>query len=338
MTIQDKNTMLHLTGQNVRLAAKNGRTSKTPGCHLSGTCGKEVVGHVTACSSTQEATTRLDQLLKSPRPQIEREVLKRQLRGPPMLAPLELPEEVREAQRQKLKLILQQAKSPEDTCTRKSKSCVRLVKAGECPSTSTEPPKAPNRCSRPQLTRSTLVEQKEDGNLQDVVCHGTSAPLHINLGPPSPRIKVEEGTQNPSAILLETGRRRLRLRRTQCLEEEQHNSDTPTELSAEKGKVAQGARDKGQRVKKAPRGQLQGGKGIKQPPAFWEYGSIRKRDQEDCSQQSARCTWNEQSAKDGRREDVRDGANPNDFNWKIKGKKLLITNHTVPIPPSPRQL
>lgn len=332
--------MLHLSGQNGRLAAKNGRTSKTPGCHLSVTCRKEAVGHVTACSSTQEATTRLDQLLKSPRPQIEREVLNRQLRGPPMLAPLELPEEVREAQRRKLKLILQQAKSPEDTCTRKSKSCVRLVKAGACPSTSTEPPKAPNRCSRPQLTRSTPVEQKEDGNLQEVVCHGTSAPLHINLGPPSPRIKVEEGTQNPSTIPLETGRRRLRLRRTQCLEEEQHNSDTQTEeVSVEKGKVAQGARDKGQQVKKAPRGQLQAGKGIKQPPAaFWDYGSIRKRDQEDCSQQSARCTWNEQSAKDGRREDVHDGANPNDFNWKIMGKKLLITNHTVPIPPSPRQL
>lgn len=351
LTIQVKNT-LHLNGQNLRLAAKNGRTSKTPGHRLSVTHGKEVAGCLMACSPTQEGTAQLDLPLKSLRPHLEREVENHQVRRPLTLAPLELPEEVREAQRQKLKFIQQEAQptsckpdvTVNETLTRKVKSCVsqRLVQAAVCPSASTEPLKAPNRSSRPQLTRSKPMEQKRVVRLEDVVCRGTPAPLHSKPGPPLPSLRVkaqaacgtEEGHQNPSALPQETGRRRLRLRRAQCLEEDQHNSNASTGgLSAGKGKLAQGVQGKGQRAEGAPRGQRYAGKGIKQPPAAsWESVSVRKGHQEDCSQQSARRTLNGQSAGGGSSEHAPEGVKPSASNWRLKSKKPFITNHDNAVP------
>ncbi|XP_070841289.1 uncharacterized protein [Chaetodon trifascialis] len=258
LAIQVKNTMLHLNGQNLKLAAKNGRNSKTPGLHLSATHGKDPAGQLTACSSTQEGTAQLDSLLKSPRPDLEREVENQPIRRPRKLAPLELPEEVREAQKQKLKFIQQEAKPPSckldvtvnEPRTRKAKSCVRqrLVKAAAA---STEPLKAQqqNRSARPQLIRSNPIEQDGARHLEEVVCRGTPAPLRNKPAPPllSPRVKAratrgaEAARQNPSTLQQETGRRRLRLRRAQCLEEDQCNSNTSTGgLSADKGKLAQG--------------------------------------------------------------------------------------------------
>ncbi len=261
LTIQVKNTMLHLNGQNLRLAAKNGHNSKTPGLHLSATHGRKAAGRLTACSSTQEGTAQLDSLLKSPRPDLEREAESQPLRRPLKLAPLELPEEVREAQKQKLKFIQQEAKpasckldvTVNEPCTRKVKSCVRhkQAKAAVCRSASNEPLKAQqqNRTSRPRLTRTNPVEQNGDKHLEDVVCRGTLAPLHNKPAPPlpSPRVKArtthvaEVARQNPNTLQQDTGRRRLRLRRAKCLEEDQCNSNSSTGgLSADKGKLAQG--------------------------------------------------------------------------------------------------
>eukprot|EP00064_Thunnus_orientalis_P000105 superscaffoldBa00000005_g105 len=260
LTIQVKNTMLQLNGQNLKLEAKNGRNSKTPGLHLSTTHGKEAVGRLTASSPTQEGTAQLDLLLlKSPKPVLEREAENRPVRRPLKLAPLELPEEVRESQRQKLKVIQQEAK--------------------------------------PAAYK----------HLADVVCRGTPAPLCSKPVPPllSPRIKAqaacggEAACQNPSTLQQEMGRRRVRLRRAQCLEEDQCNSNTSTGgLSADEGKLAQGVQGKGQRADRALRSQPHAGKGIKESPAAsWEYRSVRKGHHEDCSQQSARCTMNRQSAE-----------------------------------------
>lgn len=280
LTIQVKNTTLHLNGQNLRLAAKNGHNSPpTPGLHLSAAHGKEAVGRLTACSPTQEGMAQLDMLLlKSPRPGLEREAGNLPVRHPLKLAPLELPEEVKEAQRQKLKFIQHEAKpasrklnvTVNEPRARKPKSCVRQrpVNAAVFPSASTEPPKTQqqNRSSRPQLTHSHPIEQNGDKHLEDVVCRGTPAPLLSKPAPPSlsPRVKAraargaEVARQNPCALQQETGGRRLRLRRAQCLEEDQCNSNTSTGgLSADKGKLAQGVQSKGQQAERASKSLLQ---------------------------------------------------------------------------------
>lgn len=296
------------------------------------------MGQLTASSSTQEGTAQLDLLLL--KPDLERDAANQPVRRPLKLAPLELPEEVREAQRQKLKSMQQEAKSAfckldktvSEPHTRKVKSSVRerLVKAAVCPSASTEPLKAQqqNRSSRPQLTRSNPIEQNGDRHLEDVVCRGTPAPLRSKPAPPllSPRVKAraargaEAACQNPNTLQQETERRRLRLSRAQRLEEDECHSNTSTGgLSADKGKPAQG---KGQRADRAPRGLLHAGKGIKEPPAASrEYGSVRKSHPEDCRQQSARCTLNRQLAEGGSSDHALEGVEQSASNWRLKRKK-----------------
>lgn len=347
--------MLRLTGQNLRLAAKNGSDSKTPGLHLSATHGKDSKAQPTACLPTWEGTAQLDSLLKSPRPDLGSEVENQPVRRPLTLAPLELPEDVKEAQRQKLKFIQQEAKPPsckldvtvnEPRTRKKVKTCVRqrVVKAAACPSASTEPLKAQqqNRSSRPQLTRCNPIPQNGDWHLEEVVCLGTPAPLCNKPAPPLlfPHVKAraargaEAAHQNPSTLWGETGRRRLRLSRAQCLEEDQCNSNTSTGgLSADKGKLAQGVQGKGQRLERAPRGQPHAGKGIKEPlAASCEHGSVGKSHQEDCSQQSGRCTLNRQLAEGGSGEPTLDGVKPSASNWRLKRKKPLITKHNDTVP------
>lgn len=358
LTLQVKNTVLHLNGQNLRVASKNGRISKTPGLHLSATHGKEAVGQLTASSPLQEGTPQLDSLLlKLPRPETEREAENRSVRRPLKLAPLELTEEVREAQRQKLKPEVKPALCKLDVTfdepkTRKVKSCVRQrpIKGAVSPSPAAQPLKGQkeNRASRPHLTRSSPIEQNGDRHLEDVVCRGTPAPLRSKPTPPllSPRVKahaarVGQATcQNSGALQQETDRRRLRLRRAQCLEEDQCNSNTSTGgLSADEGKLPQGVQGKGQQSDKAPRGQLHAGKGIKESPAAsWEHGNIRRSHQEVCIQQSARCALNRQSGEGGSSEHAHEGVKPSASNWGLKRKKALITKHNSGVPVERLQL
>lgn len=350
LSIQVKNTTLDMNGQNLRLAVKNGNSSKTPGHHLSAAHGKEVVGRLVDYSSTQEGKAQLDLLLKSPRPHLEKEVEIQQVRRPLTLAPLELPQKVREAQRQKLNSGQQEVKPRSckldvmvnETCARKVKSCVRqrLVKASAFPSASAEPLKVQYASSRPQLTRSNPIEQSGDRHLEDVVCRGTPAPLHNKHSLPS-RAKapaacdIKEGhQQNTSTLLHETGRRRLRLRRAQCLEEDQHNSNASNGgLSAETVKLAQNIPGKGQRADRPLRDQPHDGKGIKQAPAAsWGYGSVRRSNQEASSQQSAGCILNRQLASGRGNECALDGVKPSASNLRLKSKKTLIINHCIAVP------
>lgn len=340
LTVQVKNTMLQLNGQNLKLAAKNGRNSKTPGLHLSATHAKEAMGRLTASPSTQEGAAQLDTSVLKP-PISESHPLRRPLK----LAPLELPEEVREAQRQKLKFIQQEvapaAHTPDLTLNepqmRKPKSCIkqRLVKATVRPSAHVEPLKAlhQNRSLRPQLSRTNPIEQNGDKHLEDVVCRGTPAPLCSKPAPPllSHRIKAPAARGGEAArqnhVQQETRRRRLRLRRAQCLEEDQCCSNTSTRgLSADEGKLAQGVRGKGQRAEGAWRGQPQAGNGIKDPPAStasWECASARKSHREDGSQQSVQWPLSRQSAECGNNKHTLDGVKPSTFNGRLKRKKNL---------------
>lgn len=353
LTLQVKNTVLHLNGQNLRVAAKNGHISKTPGLHLSAAHEKEAVGQLTA----QEGTPQLDPLpLKQARPESERGAEKQSARRPPKLAPLELPEEVREAQRQKLRHEVKPALCKLEVAlnepkTRKAKACVRqrpITKAVLPSSPAAQPLKAQkeNRSFRPQLTRSSPIEQNGDRHLEDVVCRGTPAPLRSKPTPPlaSPRVKPHAAhagqavCQKSGGLQLETDRRRLRLRRAQCLEEDQCNSNASTGgLSADEGKPPQGVRGRGlqQQLDGAQRGQLSAGKGIKEPPvAFWEHGNnIRRSHQELCVQQPARCTLNRQLAEgSGSGEHALEGVKPSAPDWGLKRKKPLITKHNNRVP------
>lgn len=267
--VQVKNTRLHLNGQNLRLAAKNSRSSKTPGHHASVAYEKEVTGGFEAPLPTHGSLRRTS----------ECGFHAQQTRRPHTLAPLELPEDVREAQRQKLK---QQAKPPKDTRKATFLAGQRLTRAAVCP---LEPHGAASRSFRPPPTRCTPVELKGDGVLEEAVRRAAPAPLHQRPGPPAPQVRAqaasraEEAARKPSCLLQDTRRRRPRPRRRQCLEEDQRVSDESTAgLSVEKGSLAQGGQGRGERT---ARGQQPTGKGISQPPAAsLEKRSIRKNHQE----------------------------------------------------------
>ncbi|KAK5855423.1 hypothetical protein PBY51_005524 [Eleginops maclovinus] len=331
LTLQVKNTMLQLNGQNVRLAAKNGRSSKTPGLHLSATHGRETAGQFTAVTPTQEGTT--------PRPDPEREAEHQPVRRPLKLAPLELPEEVREAQRQKLKSTQQEAKPTsckldvvvkEPTCARKVKSCRRQRLVKVCPPASTETLPTSSR-----LTRSIPTEQNGDKHLEEVVCRGTPAPLCSKPTPPLLSLQVkargdaEVACQNPNRH--EVGGRRLRLRRAHNLQEDQCNSNMSTGgLSADKDKLAQGVHGKMQQGERASRIQMHAaGKCIKEPPAA-SGERVRKSHQEDCSRQFPRCTL-DLSAGSGSSEHVLTGGKSNASKCKLK-KKNPETKHNNAAP------
>lgn len=345
LTIQVKNTTLHLNGQNLRLTAKNGHSSKTPGPHLSAAQGKEAIGRLMASPLTQ---------LQTPRPDLHREAEGQPVRRPLKLAPLELPEEVREAQRQKLQLVQQEAKRA--TCkpaervnearTSKVKSCVTQgqVKSIVWPSASTEPLKVQqqNRISRLQLSRSKLKEPNGDRHLGDVVCRGTPAPLCSKPAPllPSPRAKAQAGCageatcQNLSTPQQGTQKTQLRFRRAKCLEEDRCSSNTSTGgLSAEEGKLVRGVQAKEQRAESALRGQPHSAEGIKEAPAAsWEQGRVRESQKEGCILQSAKCTLERPSGEAGRSEQALDGVKLSASNGRLKRKKTLITKHNNACP------
>lgn len=113
--------------------------------------------------------------------------------------------------------------------------------------------------------------------------------VHTKPRPSTPQIRpqatcgTQESTQHPSSLLQDTRRRRLRLRRTQCLEEDhQLSASSRADLSVEKGNLAQGVQGRNERT---ARGRHHTGKGISQSPAASpENRSIRKIHQEHCSQ------------------------------------------------------
>ncbi|CAB1350953.1 unnamed protein product, partial [Coregonus sp. 'balchen'] len=301
LTSQAGNTMMHLTGQNHLLASKNMCDSKTPGLQLSATQGGEeeevvvMVGRLMPGSAMlptpgQEGpATQRDSLLlvgcRSPLRGLSPERENMPLRWPLKLAPLELPMEVQEAQRQKMKGIGLEAKAAahkldttvgDQPCPRKVKACgVRgegpgLVKGtAECVSTSAPHPlplteTAPRvqrqqKVLRAQLARANPIQRQTGDRLSED--SGTT----VKGPPPAPSSKPatpsaslpssakaqaqqaiaphgeESACQATGTFQQETGRRRLRLKRAERLEEDQSKSNMSTGgLPGEEAKLAQG--------------------------------------------------------------------------------------------------
>ncbi|XP_027892799.1 uncharacterized protein LOC114156514 [Xiphophorus couchianus] len=301
LTTHDKNAKLHLSVQSIKRTTKNSLNSNTPGLHMSGTHGQESLGQLMASSPTQEGMAQLGSLvLKSPRHDLERLAEDQPPRRPLKLTPLELPEEVREAQKKKLHLIQQDAKLADckfdmmlkENIMRKPKPIMRqkIVKAVEGLSASTMPvvTQAQQKSHRPQPTCSNPVEKSGERQLRDITRRGIPASLSGKPALPLPaaRIKaqaacdVEASRKNPSALQFEVERRWPRLRREQRLEEDQCQANTSTRgLCTDGGKLAQGVRGKGQQAEWACRGQLQAGENFKDPCTLAtsrEQGSAKK--------------------------------------------------------------
>ncbi|XP_054911804.1 uncharacterized protein LOC129376267 [Poeciliopsis prolifica] len=351
LTTHDENAMLHLTGQSIKRATKNRLNSNTPGLHMSGTHGQESQGQLMASSPTQEGMAQLGSLvLKPPRHDLERLPEDQPPMRPLKLTPLDLPEEVREAQRKKLHVIQQDAKLAnckfdmmvKGNITRKPKPIMKqkIVKAVVGPSASTMPVviQAQQKSHRPQLTRSNPVEKNGERQLRDITRQGMPVSLLGKPAPPLPAARIKDqaacngevSCKNPSTLQFEVERRRPRLRREQCLEEDQCQANTSTGgLCTDGGKLAQGVRGKGQQAEWACRGQPHAGENIKEPctPATSrEQGSAKKGHREGGGKQSARYILNRQSDVGGNREAIPES-------WKAKRKIPLIMkqNNAFPV-------
>ncbi|XP_015238241.1 PREDICTED: uncharacterized protein LOC107089787 [Cyprinodon variegatus] len=329
-TTNDKNAMLYPTGENIKEDNKNSRNSNTPGLHMSGTHGRESLGQLTPSLPTQEAMTQLGSLLLNPpRHDLERLAEDQPLRRPLKLTPLELPEEVREAQRKKLHLIhldVKPAGSKPDMIVKKNVACKpmpivrqKVMDLAECPSVSTMP--------RPHVKRRNPIKKNLDKQLQDVMGRGIQAavpPLH------SARIKAEAAHDvvashnNLTALQPEVERRRLRLRREQHLQEDQCQSNTSAGgLYTDGDKLTRGLGGKGQRAESACQGPPHAGKNIKDPctpAASCEQRSARKSHRDESRKQSMRHTLNRKWDDNGNKETI-------PCSWNVKRKIPLTMMH-----------
>ncbi|CAL8295379.1 unnamed protein product [Merluccius merluccius] len=211
---------MHLSGQNFTLQAKNVRHSKTPGLHLSAAPGvgvEEAEGRLTSAARTQLDSLPLRSL--APHPDgMGGDVGPLSLRLAPLkLAPLQLPEQK------------QNPTGIHKVNTRTSGRVRKKVPKGPapaCASTPTAPTKDPQRPLGARLFQAGPEEPTADRPLlEDVVCRRALAPtMRAKPSPPSLSGKTPAMAalcQKPpeAAAPQETGRRRLRLRRTQHMEE-----------------------------------------------------------------------------------------------------------------------
>ncbi|KAG1948296.1 hypothetical protein F2P79_012100 [Pimephales promelas] len=232
LTCQGKNAMIHLSGCGIQLVSNKGRLSRTPALHLLPTHG-----HMTLSSSSTQ-----DHRAPVQSSEQEKAAENLPLRRPLKLAPLELPLEVREAQWQKIRSA-QEAKAPgcisQGAYPRKAKVCLR-----------DRPAKSPERSRLGTITvphkpllpvnqvklGSDRPEGKEAGRGEV----GTAHPSENNC-------QSEHGNSQSAAPARnqETDKRRLRLRRTRVLEEDQGKSSSST---GDESKQASAGPGKGQRA------------------------------------------------------------------------------------------
>ncbi|XP_016401370.1 uncharacterized protein LOC107734030 [Sinocyclocheilus rhinocerous] len=239
LTWQGKNAMIHLSGCGIQLVSKKGRLSRTPALHLLSTHAEDSRRlTLSSSSSSFSSSSSIQDQGRSPAQASGRESENLPPRRPLKLAPLELPLEV---QRQKLK----SAQEVKETYPRKAKVCWwdGPDKSPERSplSTITEPHKPLLPVNQVKLV-SDRPAGKEAGQTEgNSTVRSTPAPENV--------CQSEHGNSQSAtpAKSQDAVKRRLRLRRTQRLEEDQSKSSSSTGgLSADESKLAPACPAKGQ--------------------------------------------------------------------------------------------
>ncbi|XP_053719514.1 uncharacterized protein LOC128757911 [Synchiropus splendidus] len=214
LTTPVKNNMLLLHGQMLRPATKNGHHSKTPGLHLSATHVKKEVGQFTA--STPEATNLMH--LKESCEGLKKEEKNRSVWFPLKLAPLELPQDIREAQTLKLQFVQEEIIPQAQIEVKTNKFSSR---------TSSERHKLDPFKGSQQKNRASMFQPAHldtdlagDRGLKDMVCHGTRAQI-LNKPTPCVHASSPKYLDDFRPLQLEPMSRRVLLRRTQCIEDDE---------------------------------------------------------------------------------------------------------------------
>lgn len=237
--------MIHLSGCGIQLVSKKGRLSRTPALHLLPTHAEEP-GHLTLSSSSSTSSSSIQDQGRAPVQPSEQEKEAENLppRRPLKLAPLELPLEVREAQWQKIRSA-QEAKAVGcnswGTYPRKAKVCWQdgPAKSPERSPLSiiTEPHKPLLPVNQVKLGSNRPAGKdagRGEGNLSVRSAH---APENI--------CQSEHGNSQSAAPVKtqDADKRRLRLRKTWRLEEDQSKSSLST---GDESKQASAGPGKGQ--------------------------------------------------------------------------------------------
>lgn len=265
LTCQDKNAGIHLGGCGIQLVSEKGLLTRTPALHLLATHAGESSSCITLSSSSSSvsSSSMQDQTRAPPQPpQREREVENLHPahihpRRPPKLTPLELPTKVREAQHQKIKPVGQRLRKPKvcwkDTLGKSPERYpLRILP---------EPLKPQQRATGallPPVNRLKPGSDRSMGGLEvgrvesiptpKAKCHTSS--LCQNNRPT--QVSPARAPENSSQSVLpprsqDVVKRRMRLRRTNRLEEDQSKSSSSTGgLSSDEGKTASAGPGKGQ--------------------------------------------------------------------------------------------
>ncbi|XP_073678502.1 uncharacterized protein [Garra rufa] len=253
LTCQGKNAMIHLSGCGIQLVSKKGRLSRTPALHLLSTHAEDSVrltlsSSSSSSSSSLSSSSSIQDQGRSPAPPSKRESENLPPRRPLKLAPLQLPLEVlRQKPKSTQGAKVADSKSAE-TYPRKVKVCWRdgPDKSPERSllSTITEPHKpllTVNQTIKLASDRSAGKEAGQtEGNSNIRSTHAPKNVCHSEHG----NSQSAAPAKNQDAV-----KKRLRLRRTQRLEEDQSKSSSSTGgLSAEESKLASAGPGKGQRA------------------------------------------------------------------------------------------
>ncbi|XP_017571428.1 uncharacterized protein LOC108438241 [Pygocentrus nattereri] len=267
LTCRAKAAMIHPGSPSVRPLSKNNRLSLTPGLHLSAAPAQNVSVPLKPSSSSSCASSaalpEAEEGLES-----QREAENFPPRRPLKLAPLELPLEVKEAQRKKMHSVQQEAKvstrkleaagaEPCQPRPRKVKACGtdRVAKSPARPPLTTivNPYKLQQKAGRSLLPVNQLQLGDDDRSVGKETGHKERNPVppakYAHVSPAGQSSHADQKTgqsacseqtcgQSALPVVQDTGcRRRPRLRRAPRLEEDQSKSGSSTGgLCAEEGK------------------------------------------------------------------------------------------------------
>lgn len=252
LTCQEKNATILLSGCGIQLVSKKGLLTRTPALHLLSTHAGESSSRFTLSSSSSSSSSSVQDQYRAPPqpPQREREVENFPPRRPLKLAPLELPAGAREGQGQKIKPVEARARTPKVCWNDPSAKSPERYPL----STIAEPLKPRQRVAGALLLPVNQLKLGSDRSGGEEAGRGEGNPtIKSHPSPLCPsntatRVRPARAPENASqSAAPDAVKRRMRLRRTNRLEEDQSKSSSSTGgLSADEGKTASAGLGKGQ--------------------------------------------------------------------------------------------